>query len=131
MQAPNQEIQDPDSIQEKGSNLDSEGTRDGIAYIGSQKPKKRTRSLNNNVNRDAKSDSDNGSVTKGRNLEENLHIVVMERLSGLIDKNGKYNGLIRIITPEFLTNCYFLIKSKPGNMTQGTNKETLDRINTK
>lgn len=41
-----------------------------------------------------------------------------------------YNGLINIIAdPEFLRACYLEIKSKPGNMTKGTNEVTLDGIN--
>jgi group II intron reverse transcriptase/maturase len=44
--------------------------------------------------------------------------------------NGTYNGLIRIITdPLFLQGCYNEIKSKPGNMTKGTDNSTLDGIN--
>lgn len=44
-------------------------------------------------------------------------------------KQGKYNGLINIISdPEFLIGCYEAIKGKPGNMTPGPNKETLDGI---
>ena len=46
--------------------------------------------------------------------------------------DGKYNGLIRILTnPLFLQACYLEIKSK-GNMTpSGTNKDTLDGIKLK
>ena len=46
--------------------------------------------------------------------------------------NGTYNGLIRIISdPQFLQGCYNEIKSKPGNMTKGTDNSTLDGINKK
>ena len=42
---------------------------------------------------------------------------------------GKYNGIIRILAdPGFLQYCYMLIKGKPGNMSVGTTKETLDGI---
>ena len=46
--------------------------------------------------------------------------------------DGKYNGLIRILTnPLFLQACYLEIKSK-GNMTpSGTNQDTLDGIKLK
>lgn len=41
-----------------------------------------------------------------------------------------YYGLINIIAdPELLRACYLEIKSKPGNMTKGTNNITLDGIN--
>lgn len=43
--------------------------------------------------------------------------------------NGTYNGLIRIISdPIFLQGCYNEIKSKPGNMSRGTDNSTLDGI---
>lgn len=43
-----------------------------------------------------------------------------------------YNGIIRIIAnPLFLQGCYNEIKSKPGNMSRGTSKTTLDGINKK
>lgn len=46
--------------------------------------------------------------------------------------DGKYNGVIRILTnPLFLQACYLEIKSKPGNMTKGTNKDTLEGIKLK
>jgi hypothetical protein len=47
-----------------------------------------------------------------------------------MSKSGKYNGIINILAnPLFLQACYLEIKSKPGNMSVGTNKETLDGIN--
>jgi group II intron reverse transcriptase/maturase len=53
-----------------------------------------------------------------------------EEVSKYIRKDGKYNGLINIISnPLFLQGCYNEIKSKPGNMSKGTNPETLDGIN--
>jgi RNA-directed DNA polymerase len=43
--------------------------------------------------------------------------------------DGKYNGIIRILAdPAYLQFCYMLIKSKPGNMSRGLTKETLDGI---
>lgn len=46
--------------------------------------------------------------------------------------DGKYTGLYRLITSEeLLFTAYHNIKSKPGNMTPGTDKETLDGISPK
>lgn len=54
----------------------------------------------------------------------------MEEVNKYIRKDGKYNGLINIISnPLFLQGSYNEIKSKPGNMSKGTNPETLDGIN--
>lgn len=45
-------------------------------------------------------------------------------------KNHKYYKLLEILSnPYFLERCYSEIRSKPGNMTKGTDKETLDGIN--
>ena len=46
--------------------------------------------------------------------------------------NGKYNGIINILAnPLFLQKCYLEIKSKPGNMSLGTSRESLDGIDLK
>lgn len=53
-----------------------------------------------------------------------------EELNKYMKKNGKYNGIINILAnPLFLQKCYLEIKSKPGNMSLGINKESLDGIN--
>lgn len=45
-------------------------------------------------------------------------------------KHGRYFRIMDIITnPTFLINCYELIKGRPGNMTPGTDRTTLDGIN--
>lgn len=47
-------------------------------------------------------------------------------------KGQKHYKLLDIITdPSFLEKCYREIRSKPGNMTKGTDNETLDGINLK
>ena len=64
--------------------------------------------------------------------EEQLRRVVSKQLDSYHDPKhgGKYNGVIRIIAdPQFLLECYKLIKSNPGNMSKGTTPETLDGIN--
>lgn len=49
-----------------------------------------------------------------------------------MSKNGKINGIVNLLTnPDFLKECYLEIKSKPGNMSKGTTRETLDGINHK
>jgi len=65
--------------------------------------------------------------TKGN--EDKLRKVVMKLLDKYKDKNSRYNGIIRIISsPEFLMACYLIIKSKPGNLSPGSMKETLDGL---
>lgn len=55
---------------------------------------------------------------------------IIDELNKYMSKNGKYNGIINILAnPYFLQECYLLIRSKPGNMSLGTNEETLDGIN--
>lgn len=76
--------------------------------------------------------SDQISKPKASNAEDLLRRVVVNQLDKYVDtKNeGKYNGIIRIISdPNFLFECYKLIKSNPGNMSKGTTPETLDGIN--
>lgn len=75
-----------------------------------------------------------GKISKSPapNAEELLRRVVNNQLDKYTDKknDGKYNGIIRIISdPKFLLECYKLIKSNPGNMSEGTTPETLDGIN--
>lgn len=49
-----------------------------------------------------------------------------------IESNNKINNLTTILSNrEFLIGCYLNIKSKPGNMTQSLNPETLDGIDMK
>jgi len=43
--------------------------------------------------------------------------------------NGKYYGLLKLVSnPDVLFGAYHNIKSKPGNMTPGTDNNTLDGI---
>lgn len=45
------------------------------------------------------------------------------------NKQNTYNGLINILKdPAFLVACYEEIRSKPGNMTKGSTRETLNGI---
>ncbi len=58
----------------------------------------------------------------------------IDKLEHLIENNLNKNtmnyNLIDIVKdPDILLSAYNKIKSKPGNMTKGTNKETLDGIN--
>jgi hypothetical protein len=44
-------------------------------------------------------------------------------------RNGKYYGLLKLVSnPDVLLGAYHNIKSKPGNMTPGTDNNTLDGI---
>nr|UYR50797.1 hypothetical protein [Morchella crassipes] len=59
----------------------------------------------------------------------NLRTFVIDQLTGFKTPDDKYNGIIRILAnPGFLQTCYMLIKGKPGNMSRGITKETLDGI---
>lgn len=58
-----------------------------------------------------------------------LVTLVRKELQLYMDKRGSYNGLINILKkPEFLVACYESIRGKPGNMTKGSTKETLDGL---
>jgi group II intron reverse transcriptase/maturase len=53
----------------------------------------------------------------------------MSRLEQYKNSEGKYNAIVRILADAgFLQFCYMLIKGKPGNMSKGITKETLDGI---
>ena len=59
-----------------------------------------------------------------------LVTLVQKELQLYKSKQGIYNGLINILKkPEFLVACYESIRGKPGNMTKGSTKETLDGLN--
>jgi len=60
---------------------------------------------------------------------QNLRMFVQSRLDIYKNDQDKYNGIIRILADAgFLQFCYMLIKGKPGNMSKGATKETLDGI---
>jgi group II intron reverse transcriptase/maturase len=59
----------------------------------------------------------------------NKYISGEDWLSKLRVRDGKYRGLYKLLCDEnFLFGCYHEIKSKPGNMTPGSDNETLDGI---
>jgi hypothetical protein len=67
--------------------------------------------------------------TRSKVSNSTLRSFVTDKLSEYMSKDGRYNGLIRILSdPAFLQFCYMLIKGKPGNMSKGITKETLDGI---
>ena len=58
--------------------------------------------------------------------------LVKQEIKNYKNKQNNYNGLIRLISrPEFLIACYEEIKGKPGNMTPGMDKTTLDGLSVK
>lgn len=60
---------------------------------------------------------------------QSLRMLVTSRLDQYKNENGKYNAIIRILADAgFLQYCYMLIKGKPGNMSKGITRETLDGI---
>jgi len=77
-------------------------------------------------------DSPNPINTK---LSERASLPVFSWLSEQLNtehyktKIAKHNNLIKIISnTDFLIKCYLMIKGKPGNMSHGYTKETLDGI---
>lgn len=81
----------------------------------------------------ATSKSTKGSLGKtkssSKTVKPNLASIVASKLNDFITYDSKFSGLIRIIAdPYFLIACYEEIKGKPGNMTRGTTKTTLDGL---
>lgn len=59
----------------------------------------------------------------------NGHISGAEQLSKLKVRNGKYYGIYKLICDEeILFGSYYMMRSKPGNMSPGTDEETFDGI---
>lgn len=84
-------------------------------------------------NSQTKGDSVNSSNLKqgSRSMvsNQNLRMFVTSRLEQYKNKDEKYNAIIRILADAgFLQFCYMLIKGKPGNMSRGITRETLDGI---
>jgi len=134
----NQESEKPSLPNNNDEDQDSKtrisGTRDETASTS-----KRTRSLHISIDLDAKEGSlkmpkprweilPNEGPSKS---SDSVHKVLSEVLVKYKNKDSKYSGLTRIISPEFLMVCYSLIKSNPGNMSPGYTPETLDGINEK
>lgn len=72
------------------------------------------------------------NLEKGSDSITSVSMWAKKEVNKYIRKDNMYNGLINIISnPLFLQGCYNEIKSKPGNMSKGTNPETLDGINLK
>lgn len=118
------------------SNSDDTGIQDSTASSPLRPKGTRTRSRHSSISRDTKGDSVKTQTTPKEILPQRpkkplLHKVLVESLAKYLDKNNKYNGIIRLMDSDFLKVCYSLIKSNPGNMTPGSNSETLDRISDK
>lgn len=85
------------------------------------------------IDRETKGGSDTPIARKQRSRSKidnsTLRTFVLSRLSQYASKDGRYNGIIRILADAgFLQSCYLLIKGKPGNMSPGSTKETLDGL---
>ena len=124
-QAPKQ-----DNLRENFSlNTEDGGTRDVTASILFQKRIMRTRNCNSTAPGSRKYSTVRKPSREGEILEPTLYKVVLSQLDEYKQKDGRYNGISRIISPSMLKSCYSLIKSNPGNMTRGATTETLDKIN--
>jgi group II intron reverse transcriptase/maturase len=94
-------------------------------YPGDPAPDKKTKG--NSVNTKAEKQGSRSKVNS-----QNLRMFVQSKLNLYRNADGKYNGIVRILADAgFLQYCYMLIKGKPGNMSKGTTKETLDGISYK
>lgn len=72
------------------------------------------------------------NLEKGSNSFTSVSSWAKTEISKYLRGDGTYNGLIRILADsKFLQACYLEIKSKPGNMSKGTDDTTLDGINLK
>lgn len=116
--------------------------RDLIAY-GSNPTRKRSfhsstfvgakgnsvNTLDNKATSDSTEKWDNKTKTKKQSVKYSLVDIVAQKLNNYQTKDGKYNKVLQLVSdPYFLIACYNEIKGKPGNMTKGTTKETLDGI---
>ena len=110
-------------------NQHNRGIRDATASILLQRRIMRTRNCNITATGSRKYSTIRKSSGKGGILESKLYKVVLSQLDEYKQKDGRYNGISRIISPSMLKSCYSLIKSNPGNMTRGATTETLDKIN--
>lgn len=141
MQASNQDTQAstpstgaPGPEDDDDPNHKDEGIRDVTAESKGQTVSHspllmRTRSRHSSTIRSTKDGS--AKITAKNKAVLGNHTYLASTLTDFKNEDGKYNGIIRLITADYLKYCYSLIKSKPGNMTRGTTAETLDRINDK
>ena len=122
--------------------------RDRTAYaIGTRRRSFHTRGRVERPQQDSKGSSFNQEILETKVLEQRkaagltsskvrkggkraaLVTLVRKELQLYLDKRGSYNGLINILkNPEYLVACYESIRGKPGNMTKGSTKETLDGL---
>lgn len=94
-------------------------------YSGDPDPNKKTKG--NSVETKAEKQRSRSKVNS-----QNLRMFVQSKLNLYRNPDGKYNGIVRILADAgFLQYCYMLIKGKPGNMSKGGTKETLDGISYK
>ena len=106
------ELSDSSALKRERTPHSSPGTKDLISQIKEVSEKESTR----------------GRGSRSPINNRDLRMFVTSKLDQYKTK-GKYNGIIRILAdPGFLQYCYMLIKGKPGNMSVGTTKETLDGI---
>lgn len=71
------------------------------------------------------------SSSKARKVRktDSFVTIVKKELQTYCNKQKVYNGLVNIYkNPAFLIACYEEIKGKPGNMTEGSIKGTLDGL---
>ena len=118
---------------------DEKDTIKELSDLSASTTRKRRRSSHssqdpkNPNSRKTKGNSERNQTTEQRSRNKvsnpSLRMFVLSRLEQYKDRDGRYNGIIRILADVgFLQYCYVLIKGKPGNMSPGITKETLDGI---
>ena len=119
------------NLRANAPNQSNGGIWDPTASILCFQRVRRRRNYNSTETWNRKYSTTRKPTRKGEILDAPIYRVVLSELNKYRQKDGTFNGISRIMTPDMLKSCYYLIKSNPGNMTQGTTKETLDRINDK
>lgn len=77
-------------------------------------------------------DFDKPNLETGGKSNKSISIWLHAELDKYLKGDGKYNGLINIISDvDYLKYCYTLIKSIPGNMSEGSGRTTSDSISNK
>lgn len=133
-------VQEPksDDTISKDMNLEKNRTERELSDLSASKRMRgrsphSSRDPKNPKPRKTKGDSERTSTleqgSRSKITSPNLRMLVQSKLEQYKDRNGKYNGLVRILAdPGFLQLCYMLIKGNPGNMSKGVIKETLDGL---
>lgn len=132
-------VQEPKSSETEGIMPRNDVIGEPLDLSASVQENKRRRSSHSSSeleipnSRETKGNSEKASAQGRRSRSmvsnQNLRTFVQLELNKYRTEDDKYNGIIRILSDVgFLQFCYMLIKGKPGNMSQGSTRETLDGL---